>query len=163
MIETRRLLLRRLSEEDADSIVLNMNDRDIVSNLEDVPSPFTEEDAKEWIMECNNDDSLVMFAITKKGEEGLIGEVGLNPIGRKEGEIVFWISKDEQGKGYASEAVAGFLDYVFKNYKIERVIGEVFVGNEGSAKLLKNVGFVYEGRKEDSEGREQEIYVRKRG
>ena len=45
-----------------------------------------------------------------------------------------------------TEAVAAFTDFCFENFPLHRISAEVFANNPASARVLENVGFVFEGR-----------------
>ena len=153
MIETKRLKLRPLNEKDIDSLVTNMKDENITKGLEGVPKKFTQKDALDWISYCNGNPKVIMFGIENLENHMLIGEIGLNPVRNKTGEIVYWISREEQGKGFASETILHFMEYLKGETEIERVNAEVYSENEKSIILLQKAGFRYTGskRKADKE------------
>ena len=157
MIKTPRLILRPLEKKDISSLVRNMSDKNIVDGLEGVPESFTEKDAFEWVDYCNKDKKILMFGIESSEGSELLGEIGLNPIKNKTGEIVYWISRKEQGKGFASEAISHFMKYIAEKTEIERVNAEVYSENEKSIILLQKAGFRYTGSKRKS-GKEERLY-----
>ena len=54
------------------------------------------------------------------------------------------------GKGYATEALKCTINHMFKNEGIHRITANTVTDNERSIKLLKNVGFEYEGEEKSS-------------
>src|SRR3954466_11498872 len=50
-----------------------------------------------------------------------------------------------RGRGYASEAVAALVDYLFRAHPINRVECCVSPGNRASARVAEKCGFVKEG------------------
>lgn len=64
-------------------------------------------------------------------------------------EIRYAIHRRFQGLGYGSEAVKGYLDYIFKNNnKINQIIAAVRLdGHEASSKILQKLQFKYIGNK----------------
>lgn len=48
-------------------------------------------------------------------------------------------------KGYMSEALNDFTDYIFSHTSTEMILARVFKENKDSAKLLERLHFTYEG------------------
>jgi RimJ/RimL family protein N-acetyltransferase len=61
-------------------------------------------------------------------------------------EIAYWISPDEQGNGYATEAVSHAITYAFDDRRCHKIFAGAHATNEGSRKLLEKLGFQQEGR-----------------
>ena len=55
VIETKRLILRRIEERDLPELISGMNNQNIVRGLENVQCPFTEQDAREWLDYCSQE------------------------------------------------------------------------------------------------------------
>ncbi len=55
-----------------------------------------------------------------------------------------------QGKGYATEALQSAISAMYETTKLHRMEARVAVDNEASIRLLKRLGFVYEGREYES-------------
>jgi len=61
-------------------------------------------------------------------------------------DIGYGIAEPEyRGKGYATEAVALLLDYLFAGYPVERVSAYTDAENAPSRRLLEGLGFTCEG------------------
>ena len=60
------------------------------------------------------------------------------------------ICREEQGKGYGSEAVKWGLEWGFLAAGMHRVTIECFSFNEGARRLYERLGFVVEGRKREA-------------
>ncbi|ERJ13274.1 GNAT family N-acetyltransferase [Haloplasma contractile] len=86
----------------------------------------------------------------------------VNKQGRRVGEITYFkglwympgyeigyqiYRKEDRGKGYGSEALNLFVDYLFKAKPIQRLEIEVIVDNIGSRKVAEKCGFQLEGLK----------------
>ena len=63
----------------------------------------------------------------------------------KSAEIGYTISNSYWGQGYAKEAAYQLLRFAFVELDLERVQARVIKGNERSRKVLKKLGFSYEG------------------
>ncbi|SDQ72033.1 GNAT family N-acetyltransferase [Halopelagius longus] len=61
------------------------------------------------------------------------------------GEIGYWVSPEEQGNGYATEAAELGLRYAFNERGLHKVMARVFEGNKTSQRILEKLGFEEEG------------------
>jgi RimJ/RimL family protein N-acetyltransferase len=83
------------------------------------------------------------FFIEKK-DGAKIGLVGVFPVGDL-WEIGFSLIPSERGKGYGTEAVTIFVDYLFLSRDLVRVQASTDLRNTTSQKVLEKVGFKKEG------------------
>ena len=91
-------------------------------------------------------DEWFQFAVELKETGQLIGDCGLKT--EEDGwqaEIGFTLSREHQGKGYASEAVSRLLDYAFGDLRLHRVIAIADQENAPSVALLERLGMHREG------------------
>ena len=63
----------------------------------------------------------------------------------RQAEVGFTLSRDHQGKGYASEAVSRLLDYAFGDLGLHRVFAITDQENDSSFALLERLGMRREG------------------
>jgi len=77
----------------------------------------------------------------------LIGTISLNDICKdfKNAYVGFLIHPDYWGKGFASEALASFIKFVFKNTILFRLSATVCSKNKASIKVLEKNNFKKEG------------------
>ena len=77
----------------------------------------------------------------------IIGTVGCFWVSKPHAvmEIGYALGEEHWGRGYASEACAALLDWVFGEYPLERMQARVVHENEASARVLEKLGFQYEG------------------
>lgn len=104
------------------------------------PEPFDSiDDAKEFLQgfidEMNNKEMLFLAILDT--ENKFVGSVEVHGLGGDAPELGIWITKDQQRKGYAYEALSVVLDYVAREYKRNRFFYEADVRNAGSRELLK--------------------------
>lgn len=88
------------------------------------------------------------FGIFKIDNDELIGTIGLFRILRdplQSAIIGYSLSKNHNGKGYATEAVKLVLDYGFTILKLHRIEAGVMPHNLGSIRVLEKAGFEKEG------------------
>ncbi len=86
------------------------------------------------------------FAIELKKTGALIGDCALKAEeDGRQAEVGFTLSREHQGKGYASEAVSRLLDYAFGDLGLHRVVAITDQENEPSFTLLERLGMRREG------------------
>jgi [ribosomal protein S5]-alanine N-acetyltransferase len=148
LIRLTRSELRRWQETDVTSLVRHANDRRISGNLRDrFPSPYTDDDAREWIGIASGEEPLHHFAIVVDGEA--VGGIGLEPqpdVFRRSVEIGYWLGLEYWGRGIMTEAVCAVTEHAIKTLDVCRVFAGVFDPNPASARVLEKAGFVQEGR-----------------
>lgn len=85
------------------------------------------------------------FAVTRQDEEGIIGDVLLQPGHFGPGLEIGWhFRRDAWGQGYATEAAARVLTYAIEELEIERVYALVEVNNERSMRIIQKLGLARE-------------------
>jgi RimJ/RimL family protein N-acetyltransferase len=142
--------LRELSINDATTMVSLMS-YDISKYLYDVPYPYTIEDALKFIKSSCDDFRLhkaITFAIDYKNNSQsihlLVGTIGIKDIDyiTKKANIGYWIGKQYQGKGIATECVKLVVNYAFDVLELEEISAYVFPENKSSIRVLEKNGFV---------------------
>jgi RimJ/RimL family protein N-acetyltransferase len=82
------------------------------------------------------------IAIAHKQSNLLLGDIGIQTYTEdpKIVEIGFTLRREEQGKGYAKEAVQALIDSLFEIENINKIVGITDVRNEPSVGLLRRLG-----------------------
>ncbi|MGL4490352.1 MAG: GNAT family N-acetyltransferase [Rhizobiaceae bacterium] len=89
------------------------------------------------------------FVVEEKTNGSVIGIVGPSfPEGWPEPEIGYTILPEFEGQGYATEAVARALAYVYDDLGWTTAMSAIFVGNERSYRLAERLGAHREGSAE---------------
>ncbi len=147
-IRTDRLVLRDLTDLDADDLVEYRNDEQTAS-LQDWALPYTHDRARAVIGGATEADWPVSgdwYQVAIEYDHRLAGDLG---IGRSadglQAEIGYTLAPWARGRGLATEAVAAILDLLFSE-GVHRVVAGVDPANDASAKLLQRLGFRHEGR-----------------
>lgn len=143
-LETTRLILREITQEDAFDIFKNFSDPEITKWFFD--EPYTEmEQVNQIISKFNRDFSEMKgltWAITLRDNGGFIGTCGYDNLETyHHGEIGFDLSKDLWGKGLMAEALSAIIDYGFETLKLTRVDADIYTSNHRAMRLLKKLGF----------------------
>ncbi len=137
-IRTKRLILKKPTKKiNKQLIVSQIGDWEVIKWLSEVPYPYTEERAEEWLNNINEDDLLFSIFIN----DLLIGGVGLSLEENNDYDLGFWIARDCWGKGYATEATMGLIQFVKKELKLKQIKACYIKGNKGSANVLRKLGF----------------------
>ena len=101
---------------------------------------------KELIASYSSKDGPFVYAVIRNKDRANLGYVQLVKI--QEGwEIGYHIAKIYTGKGYATEAVNLFLNYLRDKTDIKQVYGIALKTNKASKRVLEKTGFktIYEG------------------
>src|SRR5437868_7545949 len=120
MIETSRLRMRSLRDDDHVDLVGLAGNWLVARWLSTMPHPYAETDGREWIARVQEDHSTGQqrrFAIALKETDRLIGGVGLDGTtgdGSEEPAVGYWVGQPYWGNGYAREAVTAVIDYGFR-------------------------------------------------
>ena len=148
IIETNRLRLRQWSLDDVSDLVDGLNNLNVSKWLADVPYPYNEEDALDFI-NYSLDNKAYNFAIVLKSENKVIGGVQISHISELHGTAKggIWINEKYQGMGYGSEAFGARIEYAFNTLGLRRLENGYFKGNERSHKMQLRFGFKDEGIK----------------
>ena len=137
-IKTKRLVLKKPTKKiNVKSIVSLIGDWDVAKWLSEVPYPYTEQKAEEWLDNINYDD--LLFSIFR--DNSLIGGVGLSLEEDSDFDLGFWIGRDHWGKGYATEAAMGLIQYAQKEFNFKQIKACYIKGNTGSSNVLSKLGF----------------------
>ena len=149
-IKTERLMLRPYNLGDAPEVQRLIGERDVVSTMTNVPHPYEDGMAEEWIgerQESFEKGKTVDFAITHRQEGFFIGGISLNNIDRQSelAEIGYWIGKPYWRKGYGTEAARAILKYGFEALGLNRIHGKHFRRNPASGRIMQKIGMKHEG------------------
>lgn len=143
---SERLALRVPVEADADDLVRLADDRSVWENLRDsMPSPYTAEDARDFIAMCREEQPPVSFGIFYDGR--LAGMVGLIPgrdVNRITGELGYWVGKPFRRQGIATAALTEMMRYALDEFGFFKLTACVFEGNAASVRVLQKCGFEQE-------------------
>ena len=151
-IETERLRLRNLFAQDAQRFFEYKSLPEVGKYQGWIPSNV--KDAEDFISKYSviSPESWLQLGITLKDSSELIGDCGIHFTDEdfKQIEIGFTLDPAYQGKGYATEAVKGLLDYIFNTLNAHRVYGSCDPENTASIKLMERIGMRKEAHLKES-------------
>lgn len=142
-IETNRLILREMTEEDYDALYAVLADSDIMQHY---PYTFDEARVKGWItknIERYQTFGFGLWAVCLKDTGEMIGDCGLTMQmihDKVKPEIGYHIRKDMQCKGYAKEAASAVRDWTFENTPFNEVYSYMKYTNVPSYKTAISWG-----------------------
>ena len=149
-LSSARLILRRLRDSDLPTFCRYRSDPRVAQYQHWVA--FPEEDGLRFFAEQaklhpDMPGTWFQMAIELAETGELIGDCGLHalPDQPRQVEIGFTLSPDHQGKGYATEAVACLLDYVFGRLDKHRALAITDARNAPAARVLERLGMRREG------------------
>jgi [ribosomal protein S5]-alanine N-acetyltransferase len=102
----------------------------------------------EKMNENRENDLGYSFGIYLTKSHELIGQIGFFKIERgpaQKGMVGYSLDKEQNGKGYMTEALQLIVDFGFNQLKLHRIEAEVMPRNIGSIKILEKTGFHKEG------------------
>ncbi len=148
-IETGRLILRKISQDDLLDIFEITSDSTITKFLTWEPHSNiekTKEFIESVIAKYDNANLPSQWGIVLRENSKLIGITGCTMINfeHKKAEISSLMNNSYSSNGYMTEANSAVVDYLFqKGY--HRIQAKVEVSNQASCRMLEKSGFLYEG------------------
>jgi RimJ/RimL family protein N-acetyltransferase len=148
VIETDRLILRRLSIEDADFILRLVNEPSWLRFIGD-KGIRTIDEARDYILKgpvaSYQRFGFGLYLTALKADEAPIGICGL--IKRetlKDVDIGFAFLPDFWGKGYAYEAASAVIAHGKSAFGLNRIVAVTVTDNYSSIKVLEKLGLRFE-------------------
>jgi RimJ/RimL family protein N-acetyltransferase len=141
-IETRRLLLRPLRDDDAPVMARRLNNYEVSKNLGRVKFPYSLTDAEDFIaFQRAYDDRSKICAITFKcAPDEILGLVSYEYFAEKsKTEFGYWLSECCWGQRIMTEAATALLDDAFTKAEMTELHASYW--NPVSGHLLCNLGF----------------------
>ena len=144
-VHSSRLTLRRFQEKDLLAFVSYRSDPEVARFQS--WSSINDDEARDFIREQQRAQLGVpgewfQIAIAQRQTDALLGDVGVC-IKRDDptsAEIGFTLSRENQGKGLASEAVRVVLAIIFEETEVERIEAITDSRNVASIELLRRLG-----------------------
>lgn len=145
ILETPRLLLREMTDEDFSALYAILSDPETMKYY---PKPYDESGTRRWINWCRESyqkNGFGLWAVILKDTGEFIGDCGisLQPInGQWLPEIGYHIHKDHWRKGYASEAAAACIRLAFEQFDFPAVYSYMKHTNEPSWRTAMKNGMI---------------------
>ena len=148
-LETERLLLRKITLEDADDM-FEYASNEVVSEYLSWEAHKSIDDSLQFIkfvLERYKKGEVAPWGIEYKKNGKFIGTINFVSWlpNDKVAEIGYAISKDYWGKGITTEAAKEVISFGFHNMDLVRIQARCDVKNIASARVLEKNGMIFEG------------------
>ena len=157
ILETERLILRRLLPGDLDRLFALYSDQEIRRYFPEGTLTYEEtREELEWFLNGHPDHpELGLWATIHKATDQFIGRCGLLPWtieGRPEVEVAYLLAKEYWGQGLGTEAARAILHYGFEQLRLSRLICLIDPENQASRKVATKIGMTLEKEMRDETG-----------
>ncbi len=168
-LETKRLLLRKLNEDDMYD-VFNMRKDPSMHEYTDTKPDENLDDTIEYIRKMSqgiDENKWILWGLEDKKTGKIIGTISIWNIYPEEekAELGFGIVPEFRGRGLMTEALREVVDYSFRDINFKKLEAFTEESNIKSISLLERCGFVEDRRVIDQspfDGREYKMVVYKR-
>lgn len=148
-LETERLSLRPLVEEDADGPYAGwLNDEETCAGNSHHVYPSTRAHALDYIRGVRSDKSCLVLAMERKADKAHVGNVSLqqiHPVYRSAELAILIGDPSARGQGLAFEACSALLAHGFNSLNLQRIQCGTFATNAGMISTALKLGFKQEG------------------
>lgn len=152
-ISTSRLLLRRFTRRDVESIheAVDASLPQLAEFLPWAHPGYDRTDASAYVRDSIaawKEGRAFDYAIRRLEDPGRhLGNISIWHVSRvgRTGEIGYWIRSDETGSGIATEATAALVDAGFSDLGLHKITLRIATGNKASERIAEKLGFVKEG------------------
>lgn len=162
MLETSRLLLREMTEDDADNLLVLGQNPNVTRFIVGEPPLTTREQALAILRERvfpQHAQGLGRWACIEKSSGAFLGWCGVKHMPEDgEYDLGYRFLEEHWGKGYATEAASAVRDFARRELPGKRVVGKAMLDNAASRRVLEKIGMVFEGNI-DEEGCPVAVYV----
>ena len=146
-IETERLVLRSWQAEDADAFLVVNSDPEVMATLGPVMDRDQVAATIVRMQGIEAEHGHCFWAMIRREDDRLIGWCGairgsVDPI-KDKAEIGWRMARDAWGHGYATEAAAATLDWLFANRADDAAWAITTPANRGSRAVMERLGMTY--------------------
>ena len=157
-LDTPRLILRLLAEDDVDAVHRLYADWEVAKSLSRIPHPFSVEVARQFVVEAEagfDQGSGYMLGMFEHRNGVLVGIVSLripsmDPVRREEeraddaglGILGYAVARPAWGQGLASEGAKRMVEFAFDDLALDRLQASPLRENPASVRILERLGFV---------------------
>lgn len=148
-LQTKRLVLRRFREEDAEAVYRNYGGDPAVNRYISYTPCLTKKATREFLQmnmdRYETDPDFYSWAITM--DDVIVGTIGLFHVSPEADscELGYTIGSKWWGDGLATEAAGAVIRFAFREMEMHRVYGSHHLDNTASGIVLVNNGMKYEG------------------
>lgn len=148
-LETERLILRKLSLEDAEDMFAYSCNQEVYKYVAWEPHNTKSDSVKfiELALTYYANKKVIPWGIVYKENRKLIGTIDFSSWQPRHhiAEIGYVLSQDYWGKGIATEAANEVIQFGFNHMDLVRIQAKCFVENMNSARVMEKTGMSFEG------------------
>jgi RimJ/RimL family protein N-acetyltransferase len=147
IIETERLLLREMTEADAEHLVRLGQNPNVTRYLPDPPLASVEDAVRilNTVIFPQYANRIGRWAVIRKDTGEFIGWCGLKYYADvNEYDLGYRYLEEHWGRGFATEAARAVLQYGIERLRSARIVGKAMVQNTGSRRVLEKIGLAFE-------------------
>ena len=152
ILETERLILRYMNEQDTHAIFLNINsDKEVLRYFIDKYVEKEEDMTLDKVIKYCKDNERYLLAVELKDTHEVIGmilECSSPSAIFNNVEIGYAIGRKYWNQGYATEALKKMIAFVFET-GVHKIIVSHIVGNDASKRVVEKCGLIPEGRSKE--------------
>jgi ribosomal-protein-alanine N-acetyltransferase len=144
MIQTERLILRKMTMDDLDELLRIFSDPKVMASFGGIL--FDRPKMEHWIqrnLDHQKEHGYGLFSVVLKENGKLVGDCGLENLevdGAPEVEIGYDFLSFYWNRGLATEAAGAVRDYVFQKLGLQRVISLIRPDNLASIRVAEKIG-----------------------
>jgi RimJ/RimL family protein N-acetyltransferase len=146
MLETPRLLLRAMHEDDTPALFAIYGDPEVMRYASDEPFPDLATVALmlRSVAELLASGKSLEWALVEKASAQLVGTCGLHSFDEESNsaEVGCMLARSAWGRGLMREALPVLFDYA-RSLGITQLHADIDAPNERSIRLFRQLGFVY--------------------
>ncbi|MEO8074435.1 MAG: GNAT family N-acetyltransferase [Acidobacteriota bacterium] len=155
-LETERLLLNIYAEENKGDFLTLFTDAAVMKFVGD--GVMTTEQAEAFwrkLFEKLYPQNFLIWAVSDKSDLRYVGHAGIypRPTKREDWEFVYFLCRNEWGKGYATEIARLLIKYAFEELNLSQVFATVDDVHASSIHVLEKAGMRFERYESDEQGR----------
>ena len=142
ILDTPRLTLRPLSQDDADAAFVWCSDPEV--NRYMPYALYTHvEDVRRWLASVEAATGEYNFGFVRKSDGLLIGSGSIGPDGVSScWEFGYNFRRDCWGQGYATEAAQAMIDFAFREFGVRDFVANHAIANPASGRVMRKCGLV---------------------
>ena len=154
-IETARMTLRPITREEAVALLNGETPRGLTF-AEGYPSEFSREVIDIFVgARAEEASGFTPWHVIRRNEGDLIGSIGWSSSHSGRAVVGYEIVEPLWGQGYASEALAGLIEYLFSRPEVDLIQADTFEGHVASRRVMEKAGMtLFDTRTETVDGEE---------
>jgi RimJ/RimL family protein N-acetyltransferase len=142
--------LRPWTLDDVPAIAAACNEAEIVRWIHQIPSPYGERNAREYVLATNaawRDRTGAFFAVVKRSDESLAGSIAIHVTNEDAStvEVGYWTAAAARGQGVTTRALRLISRWALEDAGVGRIQLRADIRNIPSLRVAERAGYTREG------------------